>query len=237
MQHHPRPRLQADRAADQHVAAERRRPRRSPPACCARRPRASPPVRWQVPRRATPTASSSGRTSASARTAHRPASPRRHRPSPRSSARRAGRRRAPTSRCTGSAASTRRAARRARRRAGAPASARLTRAASSSKGKRICCSRNDATQPPWQAQIAGGRFWLMPQHVLRVVDPLDRAEPVVVGAVGGAHAVRALVHHEVHVRPARRVRVLRRPSSRRSSGRSPRRCADPGRSRRSPRTR
>ena len=41
-----------------------------------------------------------------------------------------------------------------------------------------------------------------PEQVGRVVDGLDLGEAVVVGAVGGSHPVLALVHHEVHVRPA-----------------------------------
>ena len=121
VQQDPRPRLPADRAADQHVRAERLARVDHRAGCCARRRRASPPARPPAPPRATPTASSSGRTPASARTARPPGRPRRCRPSPRSSARRAGPRRAPTIRRNGSAASTRRAARRARPPAGAPA--------------------------------------------------------------------------------------------------------------------
>ena len=49
------------------------------------------------------------------------------------------------------------------------------------------------------------------EEVVRVVGGLDRGQPLVVAAVGGLHPLLALVHHEVHVAAARRVRVLGLP--------------------------
>ncbi len=48
-----------------------------------------------------------------------------------------------------------------------------------------------------------------PEGVVRVVGRLHRGQPVVVVAVAGPDALPALVHHHVHVRAARRVRVQR----------------------------
>ena len=56
---------------------------------------------------------------------------------------------------------------------------------------------------------AGRMFWFTRKRLLRVVLALDLRQPRVVVAVGGLHALLALVHHEVHVGAARRVGVQR----------------------------
>ena len=95
-----------------------------------------------------------------------------------------------------------------------------------------------ARRPPAPEQLSGGRQDVLvdPEHVVRVVRRLDLREAGVVRAVGRLHARLALVHHEVDVGAARRVRVQRLPVADRpvASAASP--TPDRGRRRRTPAT-